>query len=120
MTLLLFKAEHYLQKLIGHSVKNVRRKKTRSILITLVAGFIFAMTVLALTFSGIGIVSSIEAKDKQIPQVDTAEITASVRQDARLVAESRYTDIEKTEAFRDQLLITYSESIDKDVRGQGI
>ncbi|MBN1191404.1 MAG: hypothetical protein JXA46_16735 [Dehalococcoidales bacterium] len=115
MTFIFFKTERYFQKLIGDAFRARRKQRTRRLMLTSLICAFLVLAVLALTFSGIGVVSRVEARISRQTACDISSIPGEVRSDARTIADLRYTDKSKAEAYYSQSLIAYNESRDKDV-----
>jgi hypothetical protein len=115
MTFLFFKTERYLQKLVGDAVRARRTKRVKRLLLTSAICLFLLMFVLALTFSGIGMLSEVEARVNQSSTYDNSALPASVLQDAWTMAGKRYSDSPRAETYYQQVLIAYRESRNKDV-----
>jgi hypothetical protein len=115
MTFMFFKTERYFQKLLGDAFRARRTRRFKRILLTSSICVFLLLVVLALTFSGIGMVSQIEARINQQPAYDIASIPDGVRQDAQVLANRRYPEHNRAQVYYDQSLIAYSESSDKDI-----
>jgi hypothetical protein len=115
MTFIFFKTERYIQKMLGDAVRARRAKRLKRLLLTAAICVFLLMAVLALTFSGIGIVSRVEARVNQSPVFDVSGISADVLRDARVLAAERYPDSTKAGIYYSQSLLAYSEAKDKDV-----
>jgi hypothetical protein len=115
MTFLFFKTERYLQKLLGDAIRARRAKRLKRLLLTSAICLFLLMAVLALTFSGIGMLSQVEARVNQSSAFDISTLPYNVLQDARTLAEKRYADEPRAGVYYKQVLIAYTESRDKDV-----
>jgi hypothetical protein len=115
MTFLFFKTERYLQKLLGDAVRARRTRRFKRIFLTSAICLFLLMAVLALTFSGIGLLSQVEARVNQSSALDISVLPAAILQDARILAGRRYADSLKAEVYYKQVLIAYTESRDEDV-----
>jgi len=114
MTLLIFKTERYLQNMIKDTVRARRRKKISRLVLLLVIAFVASGLILALTFSGAGMITSVEARIPQQLDPNFKSITQIIDEDAGRIAGQRFSDFKTAEAYREQLLAAYSESADKD------
>jgi hypothetical protein len=115
MTFIFFKTERYLQKLLGEAIRAKRNSRLKRLFLTSTVCLFLLMAVLALTFSGIGMLSQVEARVNQTAPYDIKALPAEILQDARILAARRYTDGPKVETFYRQVLIAYTESRDKDI-----
>lgn len=115
MTLIFFRTERYFQKLLGDVIRARRARRFKRVLLTSAICIILLLSVMALTFSGIGVVSQVEAGIGQQPAYNISAIPNAVIQDALHLARERYTEDSKARSYFSQSLYAYSESSDKDV-----
>jgi hypothetical protein len=115
MTFIFFKTERYFQKLLGDVIRAKRARRFKRLLLTSSICVFLLLAVMALTFSGIGMVSQVEARISQQAAYDVSSIPNVVIQDALVLARQRYTETPRAQAYYHQSLIAYCESRDKDV-----
>jgi hypothetical protein len=115
MTFLFFKTERYVQKLLGDAVRARRSKQVKRLLMTTTICLFLLMALLALTFSGIGMLSQVEARVDNISAGDLSALPAGVLEDAHAMAAKRYADSHRAELYYQLALTAYVESRDKDV-----
>jgi hypothetical protein len=118
MTFLFSKTERYLQKLVVDAKKAARTKRlarAKRLWLTFAICASLLLLVLAVTFSGIGMISQVEARVNPSQQEMTANIPTVVLQDARTLAAQRYGQGDKADTFYDQVLKAFQEARDEDV-----
>lgn len=114
MTFLRYRMERYLSHL-SREIRPVRSfsRLKRTLLLSAV-GFVLLMGILAVTFSGIGMISQVEARSINWSEFDTSGLPSEVVDDARNLAGNLYGSSRMADLYYKQLLLAYSESIDHD------
>jgi len=100
---------------VGDIPRAKRPKRFKRVLITSAIAGLLVMMIVAVTFSGIGAVSTVEARNVTAYDVSNISGTALIAQDAGIVAAQLYGNKPEAVAYREQLLTAYNESVDKDI-----
>ncbi|MDD5703782.1 MAG: hypothetical protein PHU23_17240, partial [Dehalococcoidales bacterium] len=114
MTFLRYRMERYLSHLLRgmKPVRSISRLK-RTLLLSAVA-FVLFMGILAVTFSGTGVITQVEARGINWSEFDTSGLPAAVVDDAKNLAGNLHGSSRMADLYYKQLLLAYSESIDHD------
>ena len=115
MTFIYYRMQRYLHNLAGDVLRAKRPKRLKRVLITSAVAGLLLMVIVAVTFSGIGAVSTVEARN--VPAYDISDISGStvMAQDAQVIAAQLYGNRPESETYREQLLTAYNESLNYDI-----
>jgi len=114
MTFLIYKIEGYLLNLIKEIKPKTRSHRLKRSIITGVIALFLLASIFTFTFSGIGIISHVEARDISLSSFDTSSLPAPIVQSAQELAYELHGRGGEADFYFKQLTIAYSETIDKD------
>jgi len=115
MTFLFSSTYSYIRRLLREIKQPGKGRRLKRLFSTSAIIIFILMLFLAITFSGIGVISEIEAHgDGDVIQETVTGIPEDVVQDAEIQAELLFGNSWKTDLFKDQLIGAYREAQDKD------
>jgi hypothetical protein len=114
MTFMFCKTQRYLHNLANEVIKTRRTKRLKKVFITSGIAVFLLMVIIAVNFSGIGAISSVEARSIQPNFNNGLGGSNTVAEDAHALAAQLYSNRNEADVYYKQLLTAYSESVDRD------
>jgi len=114
MTFIYYKTEHHLQELIRDVAGIGKSRRRRKVFFTFTLAAVALMIILALSFTGVGRISPVEASNTLLSGNDFSQVSPAVVQEAVASAEKLFGDGQASSIYANQLLTAYTEAKDRD------